>query len=49
MNKIIPLMAIIFLITGLLASCAHSDLTTPCPDFGKWCTKTPINSWNYNS
>lgn len=36
-------------VTLLLSGCANQPLKAPCPDFGKWCEKTPINSWNYNS
>jgi hypothetical protein len=35
------------LVVVSLSGCAKTNLKTPCPDFGKWCTKTPINSWTY--
>ena len=40
------LIVILFiLVTG--CSAKHSTLSAPCPDYGKYCHKIPINSWNY--
>jgi len=33
---------------SLLSGCAQKELTAPCPDFGRSCTQSPINSWDYN-
>lgn len=30
----------------LLTGCASQSLKAPCPDYGKSCSKTPINSWD---
>lgn len=30
----------------LLASCASESLKAPCPDYGKHCDQTPVNSWD---
>ena len=30
----------------LLVGCASESLKAPCPDYGKYCDKTPINSWD---
>ena len=30
----------------VLTGCASQSLEAPCPDFGKSCNKTPINSWD---
>lgn len=30
----------------LLASCASENLKAPCPDYGKHCDTTPVNSWD---
>ena len=38
----------LFVFVGLLAGCAPNHLKAPCPNFGANCTKTPVNSWNYN-
>ena len=27
---------------------AHKDLTAPCPNYGRHCPQTPINSWDYS-
>lgn len=32
---------------GGLTACASDTQTAPCAGYGKWCTKTPINSWDY--
>jgi hypothetical protein len=31
----------------LLGACAQQELKAPCPDYGKHCKQTPINSWDY--
>mgnify|MGYP004051923995 CR=1 FL=1 len=41
----IRLALITVLISLLLQGCATEDLTTPCPDFGKHCTKHAVNGW----
>lgn len=33
----------------LLVGCASQSLKAPCPDYGKYCDKTPINSWDTSS
>lgn len=30
-----------------LTGCAHSELEAPCPDYGRYCKRSPINSWDY--
>jgi multisubunit Na+/H+ antiporter MnhC subunit len=30
----------------LLTGCASQSLKAPCPDYGKSCSKTPVNSWD---
>lgn len=30
----------------LFVSCASESLKAPCPDYGKHCDATPINSWD---
>tara|TARA_B100001964_G_C13811937_1_gene413458 strand:+ start:110 stop:265 length:156 start_codon:yes stop_codon:yes gene_type:complete len=37
----------VFLTT--LAGCAQDNIKAPCANYGKWCSKTPINSWNYKN
>ena len=32
-----------------LGGCASDELLAPCPHFGAYCTKTPINSWDYKN
>jgi hypothetical protein len=34
------------LIGALLTGCASQSLKAPCPNYGKQCNKTPINSWD---
>ena len=50
MKKTNSLRNIAFLITmcfsTLLASCASESLKAPCPDYGKHCDTTPVNSWD---
>ena len=39
---------LIFLSTCIaLGACAKGEVESPCPNFGKRCSKQPINSWNY--
>ena len=41
------LMAVTVLITvSVLAGCASESLKAPCPDYGKYCDKKPVNSWD---
>ncbi len=43
---------LLFVSAGLsvfLISCASEVLKAPCPDYGKNCEKTPINSWDTSS
>ena len=42
-------LALIAVFLFVLAGCASTNLTAPCPNFGKHCSKTPINSWNYKT
>lgn len=35
----------LFLTGTLLVGCAKSELTSPCPDFGRHCVKQPVNGW----
>ena len=30
----------------LLVGCASESLKAPCPDYGKHCDTTPVNSWD---
>lgn len=46
-NKLVPI-ALIAVALGL-TGCAKDNIGSPCPNFGKSCSKTPINSWNYNN
>ena len=46
-NKLAP-MVMIAVALGL-GGCAKDNIGSPCPNFGKSCPKTPINSWNYNN
>lgn len=49
-NKSYTLKKIIFAmgvcLSTLLASCASENLKAPCPDYGKHCDTTPVNSWD---
>ena len=29
-----------------LVGCASQNLKAPCPDYGRHCDKTPVNSWD---
>ncbi len=31
-----------------LSGCSDDEQKAPCPHFGRFCTKTPINSWSSN-
>ena len=31
----------------ILGGCARAELYAPCKNFGAYCKKTPINSWDY--
>lgn len=33
-------------LSTLLVSCASESLKAPCPDYGKHCDQTPVNSWD---
>lgn len=46
--KLIVGASLLIFLTILLTSCASKDLKTPCPDFGKYCEKTLVNSWDYS-
>ena len=35
-------------ILGGITGCASNNLNAPCPDYGAYCTKTPLNGWNTN-
>ena len=48
MKKLI-LWLVIFSMACLLVGCAKDDLKAPCPNYGKYCSKTPINSWDYQN
>ncbi|MGC1183148.1 T4SS-associated protein LvhB7 [Legionella sp.] len=37
---------VLLVITGLGACSKNSELRAPCPDFGRYCAQTPINSIN---
>jgi hypothetical protein len=43
-------MKYIMMIVLLLSmnACTNHTLKAPCPDFGKYCRKIPINAWNYH-
>jgi len=45
--KNINLLLIILFTVSLLTGCAKDNLKAPCPKFGKYCQKIPINSWDY--
>ena len=46
-KKLLSITVLVFMIAGL-SGCASDTLNAPCPGYGKWCAKTPINSWNYD-
>lgn len=31
----------------LLGACSKGGLDSPCPNYGQYCSKRPINSWDY--
>lgn len=50
-EKISGLTGFVMLLFGLcfltsLSSCASDTPPMPCPHFGLFCAKTPINSWS---
>lgn len=47
-KRLITMMSIITMM-GLLAGCATDNIGSPCKDFGKYCSKTPVNSWSYKN
>lgn len=46
MNIIRVLSTTILILVGLSGCSAHRELKAPCPDFGRYCAQTPINSTN---
>ena len=38
---------ILTLFVASLSGCAKDTLDSPCPNFGRTCTKQPVNSWDY--
>ena len=46
-KKVGAIIAIVFVV-GTLSSCASDNASAPCANFGAWCHKTPINSWDYH-
>ena len=36
----------LLLTSVLLVGCASQSLKAPCPDYGRYCEKTPVNSWD---
>lgn len=45
MKKIFCLLIGIVFLTEL-SGCAVHQLKAPCPEYGKWCQKIPVNSWD---
>lgn len=45
MKKALFLTSVLALL--LLSGCARTVLKAPCPNYGNSCSKTPINSWDY--
>lgn len=39
-------LASILMTSVLLVGCASQSLKAPCPDYGRYCDKTPVNSWD---
>ena len=33
----------------LITSCTSGPLKAPCPQFGAYCHKRPVNAWNYQN
>lgn len=48
MRTIVSFIALSILATAL-TGCATSHISAPCPDFGKHCSKIPVNSWDYSN
>ena len=42
----LTILFVVIAFIGGLSGCASNTLSTPCAGYGKWCSKTPINSWN---
>lgn len=38
----------VLLFSMMITSCAKSELGSPCPNYGAFCRKQPINSWDYH-
>jgi len=30
----------------MMGGCAPHPAKAPCPEYGKWCQKIPVNSWD---
>jgi hypothetical protein len=49
-GKMVRMIRVIFwggiLGVGLMGCAAH-EAKAPCPQYGQWCSKTPINTWTY--
>ncbi|WP_155522667.1 T4SS-associated protein LvhB7 [Legionella saoudiensis] len=46
MKKIMQI-TVLFVIASLAVACSKThELRAPCPDFGRYCAQTPINSIN---
>ena len=43
------IVVVLMIMTLGLVGCVKDNIGSPCPNFGKSCSKTPINSWNYNN
>lgn len=41
-------MRVIIIVMSMFAmsACASHSLDAPCPNYGEYCAKTPINSWH---
>lgn len=47
MNYVRYVFAATFFVAGLSACTnTHKDLKAPCPEFGRYCTQTPVNATN---
>ncbi len=44
-KRLLGVIACVVLSTALVG-CASSSLKSPCPDYGKYCDKKPVNSWD---
>ena len=49
MVKKLIVISTLIVVAGIMVGCARDNLNAPCANYGQWCSKTPINSWNYNS